>query len=64
VVCKKDPDLPTNKMPRYQFEFRPYQRKFVLPLQTNHGIWETREGIIIRLIDDSGKIGWAITILS
>ncbi len=45
-------------MPRYQFEFRPYQRKFVRPLQTNHGTWETREGIIIRLTNDSGKIGW------
>lgn len=45
-------------MPRYQFEFRPYQRKFVCPLQTNHGTWETREGIIISLTDDSGKIGW------
>jgi O-succinylbenzoate synthase len=42
----------------YQFEFRPYQRKFVRPLQTNHGTWETREGIIIRLTSDSGKVGW------
>ena len=45
-------------MPHYQFEFRPYQRKFVRPLQTNHGTWETRKGIIIRLTNDSGKIGW------
>jgi o-succinylbenzoate synthase len=58
VVCKKDSYLLINKMPRYQFEFRPYQRKFVRPLQTNHGTWETREGIIIRLTDDSGKVGW------
>jgi o-succinylbenzoate synthase len=40
----------------YQFDFRPYRRKFRQPLQTSHGIWEIREGIIIRLIDNTGKI--------
>ncbi|HIK33139.1 MAG TPA: o-succinylbenzoate synthase [Oscillatoriales cyanobacterium M59_W2019_021] len=40
----------------YNFEFKPYCRKFRQPLQTYHGIWETREGIIIRLIDEIGKI--------
>ncbi len=44
-------------MSHYQFEFRPYQRKFIRPLETNHGRWETREGIIIRLTSDRG-IGW------
>jgi o-succinylbenzoate synthase len=40
----------------YQFEFYPYCRQFRQPLQTNHGIWKIREGIIIRLIDETGKI--------
>jgi O-succinylbenzoate synthase len=42
----------------YQFQFRPYRRKFARSLTTNHGTWDTREGIILRLTDDTGKIGW------
>ncbi|MEH2281316.1 MAG: o-succinylbenzoate synthase [Nostoc sp.] len=42
----------------YQFEFRPYQRRFVRSLTTNHGKWDIREGIILRLTDESGKVGW------
>jgi o-succinylbenzoate synthase len=42
----------------YQFEFRTYQRKFKRPLQTSHGIWNIREGIILRLTDENGQIGW------
>ena len=42
----------------YQLEFRTYQRKFKRPLQTSHGVWDVREGIILRLIDENGKIGW------
>lgn len=39
----------------YQFDFRIYQRKFNRPLQTNHGDWNIREGIIIRLAEEPGK---------
>lgn len=42
----------------YQFEFRTYQRKFKRPLQTSHGIWEIRAGIILKLTDENGQIGW------
>lgn len=42
----------------YQFKFRPYQRKFKRPLQTSHGTWEIREGIILRLTADNGKMGF------
>jgi o-succinylbenzoate synthase len=51
----------------YRFEFRPYQRRFVrrhggacrqTSLTTNHGKWDIRKGIILRLIDESGKVGW------
>ena len=42
----------------YQFEFRTYQRKFKRPLQTSHGVWDIREGIILRLNDENGQIGW------
>jgi o-succinylbenzoate synthase len=43
---------------RYLFEFRPYQRKFVTPVTTSHGIWNIREGIILRLTSETGQVGW------
>ncbi|MEO1763499.1 MAG: o-succinylbenzoate synthase [Cyanobacteria bacterium J06629_18] len=42
----------------YKFEFRPYCRKFATPLNTFHGIWENRNGVILRLTDETGKVGW------
>ncbi len=33
----------------YRFDFRCYRRRFLQPLVTNHGIWHTREGIIVCL---------------
>ncbi len=42
----------------YKFEFRTYQRKFKRPLRTSHGIWDIRSGIILRLTDENGRIGW------
>ncbi len=42
----------------YQCQFRPYQRPFRQPLQTSHGAWAVREGILLRLIDETGRIGW------
>lgn len=42
----------------YKFEFRPYRRKFLTPLSTSHGVWENRDGVILRLQDETGKVGW------
>ncbi|HBB32058.1 MAG TPA: o-succinylbenzoate synthase [Cyanobacteria bacterium UBA8803] len=42
----------------YRWEFRPYQRRFRQPMQTRHGSWEVREGIILRLTDGRGQVGW------
>lgn len=42
----------------YKFSFRPINHKFTRPLVTNHGIWEIRESIIIRLIDVTDKVSW------
>jgi O-succinylbenzoate synthase len=42
----------------YQFVFGPYKRRFVRALTTSHGVWDIREGIILRLIDEAGKVGW------
>lgn len=43
---------------KYQFSFRSISQKFTRPLITNHGIWESRESVIIRLIDVTGKVSW------
>ncbi|PAX60272.1 o-succinylbenzoate synthase [Brunnivagina elsteri] len=42
---------------QYKFNFCPYKREFIRPLQTNHGIWDIREGIIIHLVSETGNIG-------
>ncbi|HEY9609468.1 MAG TPA: o-succinylbenzoate synthase, partial [Allocoleopsis sp.] len=42
----------------YQFDFRLYQRSFKHPLSTSHGKWEVREGIILSLTDETGRVGW------
>ncbi|MDJ0702124.1 MAG: o-succinylbenzoate synthase [Leptolyngbyaceae cyanobacterium MO_188.B28] len=42
----------------YQFEFRPYRRRFRHPLKTHHGHWTHREGIIVRLMDDAAQVGY------
>ncbi|MEG3436179.1 o-succinylbenzoate synthase [Pannus brasiliensis CCIBt3594] len=42
----------------YHFSYRVYQRPFRRPLRTHHGWWECREGIILRLAGESGRVGW------
>lgn len=42
----------------YRFEFRPYRRRFKPPLQTSHGSWDVREGIILRLTDEMSQARW------
>ena len=37
---------------------RSYHRPFRTPLQTHHGVWAQREGIILRLEDDNGQVGF------
>lgn len=40
----------------YHFQFEVYQRNFKKPLQTSHGLWRVREGIILSLRDSEGKL--------
>lgn len=39
------------------FQFKPYQNHFKQPLQTSHGVWRIREGIIISLTNSAGVTG-------
>lgn len=45
-------------MSRYRFEYRIYQRPFRQPLQTSHGVWAMREGLLLRLVNPAGQVGW------
>ena len=41
-----------------RLDLRPYQRPFRNPLHTAHGLWFVREGILLRLTNDEGHIGY------
>ncbi|NCJ06790.1 o-succinylbenzoate synthase [Synechococcales cyanobacterium C] len=43
---------------RYQQTFTPYAHTFRRLLQTHHGEWAVREGIIVQLQDPWGRMGW------
>lgn len=42
----------------YRWDYQLYRRRFLQPLQTHHGLWEVREGILLRLMDDTGREAW------
>jgi O-succinylbenzoate synthase len=42
----------------FHFSFRAYRLPFKQPVRTSHGLWTEREGVIVRLEAQSGKIGW------
>jgi o-succinylbenzoate synthase len=42
----------------YTLSFKPYQRRFRKPLQTHHGLWEVREGLLVGLHREDGSVGW------
>lgn len=42
----------------YHFEFKPYRRPLRAPLRTAHGLWAEREGLIVRLEDGAGQVGY------
>lgn len=42
----------------YQVTYRPYRRPFRQPLRTHHGTWSEREGIVLRLTDIHGHVGF------
>ncbi len=42
----------------YRFEFHPYHRPFLHPLQTHHGVWSIRDGILLQLQNGAGQNSW------
>ncbi|HKB56800.1 MAG TPA: o-succinylbenzoate synthase [Lacunisphaera sp.] len=42
----------------YRFTHKTYRRPLRVPLRAAHGAWAEREGIILRLEDESGRVGF------
>lgn len=42
----------------HPLELRPYYRQFQRPLETSHGIWRIRAGLILRLTDAAGRVAF------
>ncbi|NER30589.1 MAG: o-succinylbenzoate synthase [Symploca sp. SIO1C4] len=51
-------NVPHEYEKRYKFDFYSYRRRFKYPLSTSHGDWYVRKGIILRLSDENGQVGW------
>lgn len=43
---------------RIQLELCSYRRSFKQPLKTRYGLWCLREGILLKLTDAEGRVGW------
>ncbi|MDI1248033.1 MAG: o-succinylbenzoate synthase [Lacunisphaera sp.] len=42
----------------YRFSYKPYCRSLRAPLRTAHGLWTEREGLVVRLEDEAGEVGF------
>jgi len=42
----------------YGFSFKTYRLPLRAPLRTAHGVWTEREGLIVRLEDETGRVGF------
>jgi len=42
----------------YRLQFRPYALPFRAPVRTAHGLWKIREGLLVRLEDAAGGVGY------
>jgi O-succinylbenzoate synthase len=43
---------------RLRLQFRRYRLPFRSPVRTAHGPWVAREGVVLRLEDEAGRVGW------
>ncbi len=41
-----------------RLEYRRYQLPFRAAVRTAHGLWREREGLLVRLTDAEGRVGW------
>lgn len=42
----------------YRFCFKSYCRELSIPLRTGHGVWTQRKGVLVRIQNDEGSLGF------
>src|SRR3954469_24187568 len=42
----------------FRFDYRRYTLPFRAPVRTAHGMWSAREGLLLRLENDAGIVGY------
>lgn len=42
----------------FRFSFRRYAAPFRTPIRTAHGLWAEREGVLVKLVDEKGAVGF------
>lgn len=47
-----------NAAVEYRFAYRVYRLPFRAPVRTGHGAWTHREGVLVRLTDTTGRVGY------
>lgn len=45
----------------FLLQFRRYALPFRAPVRTAHGLWPVRQGVIVRLENEAGRVGWGET---
>ncbi len=50
--------MPVQATIQAHLSYQPYHRLFRQPLQTHHGLWQQRDGILLRLRDPDGRVGY------
>jgi O-succinylbenzoate synthase len=56
-IAPRNPWLNGLRVP-FLLQFRRYALPFRAPVRTAHGLWTVREGVLVRLEDPSGRVGW------
>lgn len=42
----------------FRFSYRRYTAAFRTPIRTAHGLWAEREGVVLKLVDEKGAVGF------
>jgi len=42
----------------FRFSYRRYAAEFCTPIRTAHGLWAEREGVLVKLADEAGSVGY------
>ncbi|MDP0501290.1 MAG: o-succinylbenzoate synthase [Verrucomicrobiota bacterium JB022] len=58
MLAKYESEALCRQVANWQLDWVPYERSFVVPLNTAHGPWFERRGVLLRLRDPEGRTGY------